>query len=281
MVQSHVPRLPHASNTSEKRGRRGVARILETLQCVLDQGASTSIQESTIDEASNSVLKLEIEPNKTFVKVASSFSRPFVVEAIQQIIWMGTALRLSKAAEIEYSNFSIHSNGDGSSDICLDIRFHSSALSQGARKCWVPLFANPVIANDFPIDRREDGAQGLEIPLEMMAALGGARHITEYEGGLVLRGHSAIFVPTQCYERFIQWHFVQKSPSATPYSEIENHCPSRAPLSLVDFASLKGKRTFLGWWDLAESHLGTADADYGDIDWSPTVESNRSLDSPA
>lgn len=152
----------------------------------------------------------------------------------------------------------------------------TSDLPKDEQSCWVPLFANPVIAQGFPVPRRENGEKGLEIPLEMMAALGGARHLTEYKEGLVLKGHSAMFVPTKSYGSSVQWHFIRGNDDGRmSYQELKTQSIRRSPLSEVDYESARSARTFLGWWKYAETHLGTVDAAYGDIDWSWAKEARR------
>lgn len=156
--------------------------------------------------------------------------------------------------------------------------FATSDLPESEQSCWVPLFANPVIAQGFPVPKRDNEEKGLEISLEMMAALGGARHLTEFDGGLVLKGQSAMFVPTKSCGSSIQWHFVQGTrDDRMPYQELRTQSIRRTLLSEVNYESARSARTFLGWWKYAETHLGTVDAAYGDIDWSSAGEARRSI----
>ena len=200
--------------------------------------------------------------------VRSADPKYFIVQALQQIVWMGTAFRVSDTQEVAVARFTLtHTKQPGHTDH-LGVHFDTSALSEKERKCWVPLFANPVIAEGFPIEKRMKDDKGLELSLQMMAALGGARHITEYDGSLIIKGEFAAFVPIECHESSVQWHCIRNSASPVSYEEIPLRIPHRAPLSTVDFASLEGKRMFLGWWALSESHMGTKDTDYERIDWS-------------
>jgi hypothetical protein len=48
-------------------------------------------------------------------------------------------------------------------------------------------------------------------------------------------------------------------------------------LADVDFDSLTNTRAFLGWWGNTTYHLGTADANYDNIDYSDTREPGRSI----
>lgn len=156
-------------------------------------------------------------------------------------------------------------------------RLNANSSTAEEQSCWVPLFANPVIARGFTVPRRYNHEQGLEIPFEMMAALGGARHVTEFDGGLVLKGYSSLFVPVKRHADSVQWHFIRKNDEERLlYREVKNGCSDRALLESVDHESLITTRTFLGWWKSAETHLGTADADYNSIDWSPPWEARRS-----
>ena len=199
-----------------------------------------------------------------------------VTEVFQQVIWMAAALRVAEADNVQYSNFHLVWDNVNATDFYA--AFETSDLPEGEQSCWVPLFANPVIAQGFPVSERENEEQGLEISLEMMAALGGARHLTEFEGGLVLKGQSAMFVPTKSHGSSIQWHFVPgNGDDRMPYQDLRAQGIRRTALSEVNYEAARSARTFLGWWKCAETHLGTADAAYGDIDWTSTGEARRSI----
>lgn len=117
---------------------------------------------------------------------------------------------------------------------------------------------------------------GLEIPLDLMAALGGARHAIDFEGGLVLKGYSALIVPVRRYERAVQWHLIRaRGDDRISYREASQY-PNRALLKDLDHDVLGSTRAYLGWWKESETHLGTADADYESIDWSKAKEASPS-----
>ena len=209
-----------------------------------------------------------------------------IAEILQQAVWMGAALRTSSNERVQSSSFVLSSlrPWDGSfgpwyRSFCASFSatFEVSGLSEGKESCWLPLFANAVIAQGFSVPERKTWELGLEIPLEIMAALGGARHVTDFEGGLVLKGHSAMFVPIKRYDQSIQWHLIRRSDEQRVlYRDVSKECPSRAMLDEVDHATLENTRAFLGWWKSAETYLGTADSAYDSIDWSPAGETRRS-----
>lgn len=230
--------------------------------------------------ATSGDLEIQVDLEREFCFLAvQSKKRKVIAEVFQQAIWMGAALRASRSEQVQYSSFYLTTltTWDQSTSATFSVTFDTSKLSEDEQSCWLPLFANPVIAQGFPVSERENGERGLEIPLEIMAALGGARHVTDFQGGLVLKGHSAIFVPVTRHHQSIQWHLIRRSgEQRVLYREVVDECPKRAMLEEVDHGSLRTTRAFLGWWKNAETHLGTTDAAYDRIDWSPTSEARRS-----
>jgi hypothetical protein len=198
-----------------------------------------------------------------------------LVEVLQQLAWLGAAFQTSRSGRIEYSN-AVVTVVPGVLRPNFDIRFSLKPLRKQETTCWHPLFSNPVLASGFPIPQRGPEV-GLEIPLPMMAALGGVRHSIEYNGGILLKGFSSAFVPMKCEDDAIQWHFIQNDDENIRlfYAEVDKKCLGRALLDEVDQASLKATRAFLGWWGEASTHLGTADTQYGNLDWSSTPQVDR------
>ena len=130
------------------------------------------------------------------------------------------------------------------------------------------------MAKGFPVPKRSNSERGLEMSIELMAALAGARYAIEFGGGLVIKGYSAAFVPIISYEDSIQWHMViNNDGTRICYSDLNIH---RAPLDQVDQISIVAKRAILGWWGDSRSLLGTADVKYTNIDWSEAKEAGRS-----
>ena len=223
-------------------------------------------------------MSVDFTTQKTCILEIRSTVPSRVAGLVQQAIWMSAALRVSTIDRVQSSHFTLAKDYRPNEDevACYIVSIETADLSEKDESCWLPLFANSVIADGFPILERRNNEKGLELPLEMMAALGGARHLTDYDGGLVLKGHSALFYPVSCDGDSVQWHFVRNEDEQyLPYKEVKTRCPDRASLASVNFESLKNKRSFLGWCTLAETHLGTADADYSSIDWSSAGEVRR------
>ena len=186
---------------------------------------------------------------------------------------MGAALRVSGDQRVQYSTFDLKFNSMTST---FFVNFETSDLPKEEQSCWLPIFTNPVIARGFPTPERMKGEQGLEVPIEIMAALSGARHVTEFEGGLVLKGFSVMLVPIKRHKQSIQWHLLRCSDDdRMPYRQLRTECLNRAMLEEVDYGSLRATRAFLGWWKMSETHLGTRGEAHDNIDWSPAGEARR------
>ena len=193
-------------------------------------------------------------------------SRKRIVESAQQLAWIGAAFRSSDTHTIQCSEVLIaHSRFNG-----FVISYSNRPLSKARTDCWCPLFTNAVIAGGFPIPIRSHGEFGLEIPLEIMATLCGARHAIEYQGGLLIKGFSTMLVPVEQYPGSIQWHLLKSdNGKRLPYSACSAR---RILLQDLDGEAMLSARAFLGWWPSAELRLGVSTANCKDIDWSAAKE---------
>ena len=228
--------------------------------------------------SSHAELEFDITQGKVRLNIKSG-NPDVIVDVVQQLAWMGAALRTSVDGRVQYCEPKLAqvSKAKGIEPIRLDITFDMSSPGEDDRSCWFPLFQNAVIAHRFSTTVRNKYEVGLEIPLDMMAALGGARHAVDFEGGLVLKGYSTLFVPIKRHEDSVQWHLIcARGEDRISYSEASAQCPNRALLEDVNHERLKTTRAFLGWWKDAEIHLATADADYKIIDWSKAKEAGTS-----
>ncbi|KAL2076205.1 hypothetical protein VTL71DRAFT_1148 [Oculimacula yallundae] len=198
-----------------------------------------------------------------------------VVEIAQQLAWLGCVLRSSKNGKVGRTQVRFRTRRFSAS-ARFELTFEAGSIPTTEDCCWHDLFVNPSIAYNFPIPSR-GGELGLEISVPMMAALGGASRAIEFEGGLLIKGFSSAFVPLAKSGDSIQWHYIRNEDgSRLSYPEAVKRCPGRALLDTIDQDALTSSRAFLGWWDETTTHLGTADVNYDNLDWSPTRECRRS-----
>ena len=259
--------------------------ILDALQDALDSPTNTSQSEIVArtdgkdvhsDGASSGHAELEIDVTlKMLVLKIESITPDIIVDIVQQLAWMGAALRTSKDGQVQYCEAKLQGvkRAEGLEPAHFYVSFDMNSPGKDDRSCWFPLFTNPVIAHGFPTAPRNHNEVGLEIPLDMMAALGGARHAADFEGGLVLKGYSALLVPIRRHEDSVQWHLIRaRDEERISYQEASLQCPNRVLLKDLNHEALVTTRAFLGWWREAEINLGTGDADYESIDWSKAKE---------
>lgn len=215
----------------------------------------------------------------------------FVANAAQQLSWLSAALSSSPFGDgqVAYCKTQLLHTAQGGTEITsptaidlshFKIRRTFEPLLSTESPCWLPLFSDATISYGFPIPERL-GEVGLEIPIDIMAALAGIRHAVEYDGGIVMKGFSFMFIPTK-HDRgndTIQWHLVS-SPNPEvrlTYEDGVGHCPDRCLLKAVDLGSLRKARAIVGWHSAVEAVLGREEVNYENIDYSGAEEASRAV----
>jgi hypothetical protein len=200
-----------------------------------------------------------------------------LVEFTQQIAWIGAVLSPSPYNEkLAYCKAVIQSGRSRSPYFAIS--FQSESLHPTEDPCWLPLFCGASIARDFPIPERQDEI-GLEIPLEIMAGIAGVRHAVEYEGGVIMKGFSSMFVPIKRNGNRVQWHLISSPDCETrlSYRDVLDRCQDRASLKEVDLECLRTTRAIVGWCSVASSLLGSDTANYENIDYSGADDADTPL----
>lgn len=77
-------------------------------------------------------------------------------------------------------------------------------------QCWFNMVNNPVIANGYPVPKREEPSKqkGLEVSLGLMAALAHADWVTTFDNTLLLKGSISALVPMKEIGESVVWHFL-------------------------------------------------------------------------
>jgi hypothetical protein len=179
----------------------------------------------------------------------------------EQLAWLGAACQASKHEyTIQYMVPEIVTKK--SSVLSFEINFQPKELLPeeqiGKGTCWHRLVRNPVIASGFPILARNYDEKGLEIPVDMMAALVGENKATVFGDQLLIKGFSAMFVPTKQTPESILWHFLFRASEdeRISYLAAKTECLERATIDTVDYQSLTTRRTFLGWASSTNLYTG-------------------------
>lgn len=201
---------------------------------------------------------------------AEGHCKDLIVGLSQQLAWLGSALSVSPFGDkVAYAKplFIALSAGE------VIIRYEHSPLHDTEQACWLSLFSGAVIASGFPILKRGDET-GLEIALSLLAGIGGVQHAVEFQGGVVMKGFSHIFVPVRKTDNRLQWHAVS---SADPNTYLTYHggiaqCGPRALLQDVGLEDISKCRAIVGWCSVAQSRLGSDLANYENIHYSAATD---------
>jgi hypothetical protein len=175
----------------------------------------------------------------------------------EQLSWMGASCRSSQHVDkISNCTASIVAIESPVPSFLIDFSFQDLEDDSADGSCWRQLFKNPVIAKGFPILARSNDEKGLEIPLNMMAGLGGAEQVTIFNGQLLIKGFSTMFVPTKRIQNSIIWHFLfNRNNSRIHYLAAKELVSSQDPVD-VDYQCLSTARIFLGWASSVQLRTG-------------------------
>lgn len=210
-------------------------------------------------------------PDQTFLSA-------WVHRSVLNVMVVGTADSIAEIGEqIAWLSASLRSS-PFDSGVCVcrpficDIRYHDSdpSLRQklsckidfsmdktdehhyASGQCWHGLFLNPVVVGGYPIPRRCEENTGLEIPLNMMIRLAGARRVTFFNSKLVIKGYSTLLVPMECHDNTILWHII--------YDKQGNHISYLSDIvsqsANVSYSDLETCRHILGWCSRINSFAG-------------------------
>jgi hypothetical protein len=205
----------------------------------------------------------------------------------QVLAWIGSAFSNSPFGEdlayrvpsvAQTRNARALSDSESFTKVSFDISFEHEPLHETETACWLPLFNGMTIVTGFPIPSRGEEI-GLEISLELLAAIAGVSHVTKFQDGLVMKAFSSLILPVQKTEDRVQWHAITSQDSDTylSYHDGLSRCKSRLSSRELRFDDLKSTRTFLGWCSIYTSRLGSRAVDYENIDYSGAGEAGASI----
>ncbi|KAL0263397.1 hypothetical protein SLS55_002377 [Diplodia seriata] len=205
-----------------------------------------------------------------FVRVELVATMDLIVEIAQQMSWLATALRGGLSGNVvSYSEATVAKSTSTESDIrCFHVSVAQRPLDPKEASCWFSLFDGAGIARGFPIPERES-VSGLEISVDILAALAGARHAVEFEGGIILKGFSTMIVPTERVQERIRWHLVQSNDGkALTYEDGVKNCPNRLMIHEFDLNALRSTRAIVGWCSAVKLFLGSEAINYENLHYS-------------
>lgn len=200
-------------------------------------------------------LNIKISEGQLFVDASGTMIR--LADLGEQLSWLGASCRSSQHADnISYCTPSIIALEDRVSSFLIDFHYQDLEDDSSLGSCWRQLFKNPVITRGFPILARSNDEKGLEIPLNIMAGLGGAEQATMFNGQLLIKGFSTMFVPTKRIEDSIVWHFLFNEDNSRISYSAAGKLVAGQDLVDVNYQCLPTARMFLGWASSVQLHTG-------------------------
>jgi len=212
------------------------------------------------------VIQAHLEPKHSGLVIEASGIAEFVAELGEQLAWLGAALRPSPSASAvayclaDIETYPMEYNvSSGFEGVTCKIKYRFEEIQASPDEpgqCWHPMFANTVIVKGFPIRKRNGSSQktGLEIPLDMMAALADTRYVQTFDSKLFIKGFSTMLVPTtRCNdEEIVLWHLLYNKSPTERISYLDCACEHAE----VTMAELETSRHVVGWCSEAVSRVG-------------------------
>ena len=139
-----------------------------------------------------------------------------VVVVAQQLAWITASFRVPVYGQVSYSEVLISRTGDMVFDL---FPMPLEEVRERVSACWLPLFANTIIARGLPVPARE-GETGIEISFALMTALANVMYPVTHTDGIYLRGFSNLLFPAKISPdmKSVQWHLITstRAPSHPP-----------------------------------------------------------------
>jgi hypothetical protein len=186
-------------------------------------------------------------------------SRADLISIAQQMAWLGACFRTPRLGQLDYSDVSFFQKSSTS----FSLELQELRPIEVDKLCWYPMFVNTVLAFGFPAPPR-NGEKGVELPFELMTALGRIWYPKEFLNGFVLKGYSTALIPVSRYGTSIQWHYVSK-PDRLTMEELETLHPEVLVDLDPDSIMRPEMRMFLGLYKTAVINLGTEGSGYDRI----------------
>ena len=116
------------------------------------------------------------------------------------------------------------------------------------------MFRNPVVAEGYPVEARSASELGLEVPLDMMLALGQTPLMTVFDKVTLFKGFNTAFAPMMALGTSVIWHFlVNQNCARLAYDTVVATAQIQEPL---DRCGIEGGRHFVGWTPVADVLAG-------------------------
>ncbi|KAL6819261.1 hypothetical protein V8C40DRAFT_281571 [Trichoderma camerunense] len=173
-----------------------------------------------------------------------SGTRASIAEIGEQLAWLSASLRSSLCdTGVTYYTPFVH---------IIKTQNTGVRISDSKAQCRIDY-----TVKGFPVLRRPKLDTGLEMPLNMMAALTNTQRIDEFNGKVFIKGFSTMLIPTDHTEGVVIWHL--------QYRNDGNHISyfdACVPHISINISDLEQSRNIVGWCSQADMFAGATEANY-------------------
>ncbi|KAF2797791.1 hypothetical protein K505DRAFT_322311 [Melanomma pulvis-pyrius CBS 109.77] len=223
--------------------------------------------------------RIQVDLKSTDVLFNATGTLDAVAEVGEQLAWLGAALRSSPYSSAVASctphirdlKIEKRSNDQSMASCYIDFNIdsvHVEDVTASDGQCWHALFNNPVLVEGFPIQARPERNTGIEIPLNVMAELAGARRLQTFAGNVFIKSFSCILLLTKRVADIVVWHFLfNDNGEHICYTDPRIRDIAAPWCQNAELHSLQSARHVVGWCSKVSSLAGSPNANYS-IDWS-------------
>lgn len=223
-----------------------------------------------------SKLEARIDRSKAFLLKATG-SLHYISDVGQQLGWLSAAIRkppqspglvTRNTPKITIDRpFWVAERREGKDPLSLIDGYCSISCSSVMEKkkdppdlvkgdCWLPLFANPVLVQGYPILRRLERSTGVEMSLTIMASLARCRQVVQWDDRIIMKGYSMLCVATLASAGMIVWHLMLAGGPGERISYIDTRLHELNIPDNVSLRDLETARHVIGWCTRAQDMCG-------------------------
>lgn len=195
------------------------------------------------------------------VKVFATGSPEFLCSIGQQLAWLGSVCTLPEQGLCYCDTVWNDTPAVDGAGVRFEITHRLSPFDKDEEKpCWHALFGKSVVATGFPIPERTYDDKGLQIPVEVMAALAGvslAVNVGSPLDGFVLKGDKLAFIPVERRDNHVQWHLIERGGETVEYAHLDQANIRPLGPDRLDEAAINSTVAFLGWTERVYNYAGT------------------------
>ncbi|OAR00420.1 hypothetical protein LLEC1_05098 [Akanthomyces lecanii] len=235
-------------------------KILQLLPSSLDPRLwYTSTRQVLV--TSHTIVKVYYE--NSHVLISAVGNRDIITQVIQAFTWISCAVRADPSVEGLWECIPIFAPAEavktqpGTRAFVVHCFTRPISWTIQPGRCWQNMFQGAVLASGFPTSGRAIKGLGLEMPLNMMAELGGSQRVTKWNDKIFIKGFSTMLVAIKSVGNILVWHYLYSQPGTRI-----SYMDCTQPVESVNMARLRSFRHVIGWCSSSMYCVGSPDANY-------------------